>query len=79
MHYVSADDPPTLIFHGTVDTTVPIVQSDRLDAALKAKGVPVEYHKLPGWPHTMDMAKPVNDYCVACMKEFLAKYAPLPK
>ncbi len=37
--YVSADDPPFLIIHGTKDMTVPFDQSERLHKALVAAGV----------------------------------------
>lgn len=38
--YVSKDDPPFLIIHGTKDPTVPFDQSERLQAALEKAGVP---------------------------------------
>ena len=34
--YVSADDPPVLLVHGDADTLVPIRNSERMHAALKA-------------------------------------------
>jgi acetyl esterase/lipase len=39
INYVSADDPPFLILHGEQDETVPIEQSEMLDAALRKAGV----------------------------------------
>jgi acetyl esterase/lipase len=39
INYVSPDDPPFLIFHGEQDDTVPIEQSELLEAALKKAGV----------------------------------------
>lgn len=72
--YLSIDDPPTLIFHGTIDELVPVEQSDSLKAALDRIGVVAEYHKLKGWPHTMDLALKVNQYCQYFMNEFLKKY-----
>src|SRR6185436_6506731 len=42
--YVSPDDPPFLIVHGTEDTVVPITQSILLDSLLRAAQVPVEFH-----------------------------------
>ncbi len=74
LFYVSPDDPPTLIFHGTIDKIVPVKQSDKLEAKLDSLGVPCEYHKLKGWPHAMDLAVPVNNYCQYYMKAFLDKY-----
>jgi acetyl esterase/lipase len=72
--YITADDPPTLIFHGTLDETVPIKQSDILVEKLKEKGVIFDYHRLDGWPHTMDLAVDVNEYCQYHMINFFEKY-----
>lgn len=51
IHYVSEDNPPMLILHGTHDTLVPYAQSVELEAALKAKGVKVWLQTLPGSGH----------------------------
>jgi acetyl esterase/lipase len=40
--HVSRDDPPTLIIHGDKDRLVPLQQSERMVARLKAVGVPAE-------------------------------------
>ena len=72
--HISADDPPTLIFHGTIDSLVPVSQSDSLHKWLDQAGVPNEYHRLKGWPHTMDLARKVNDYCQYYMDAFFKKY-----
>ena len=39
IRYVTADDPPFLIIHGTKDMTVPFDQSERLHQALREAGV----------------------------------------
>jgi acetyl esterase/lipase len=44
--YISRDDPPFLIFHGTEDPLVPFNQSERLAEALKAAGVPCTFVKV---------------------------------
>lgn len=51
VHYVSHDNPPFLILHGTHDTLVPYAQSEEFAAALKEKGVAVWLQKLPGAGH----------------------------
>ncbi|MBI1312387.1 alpha/beta hydrolase fold domain-containing protein [bacterium] len=51
VHYVSEDNPPMLILHGTYDALVPYAQSVELESALKAKGVPVWLQTLPGSGH----------------------------
>ncbi len=72
--YITKDDPPTLIFHGTIDDIVPVEQSDTLKVKLSEAGVQVEYHRLEGWPHTMDLAVEVNEYCQYYMDKFFEKY-----
>ena len=72
--YISQNDPPTLIFHGTIDALVPVSQSDSLHKWLDQAGVPNDYHRLKGWPHTMDLSKKVNDYCQFYMDIFFKRY-----
>ena len=71
--WISPDDPPTLIFHGTIDDLVPVSQSDTLAAVLERAGIPHEYHRLTGWPHAMDLSQKVNDYCQYYMDRFLRR------
>jgi len=63
--------PPTLTFHGTPDETVEIAQGDMLEAKLKKLGIPYGYARLEGWPHSLDAATPVNDYCTQLIEAFL--------
>ncbi|XOV94090.1 MAG: alpha/beta hydrolase fold domain-containing protein [Bacteroidota bacterium] len=72
--YISSDNPPTLIFQGTIDSLVPVSQSDSLEVWLDRSGVPNDYHRLKGWPHTMDAIKEVNEYCQFYIDRFLEKY-----
>lgn len=72
--FITSDDPPTLIFHGTIDSLVPISQSDSLAKWLSNAGVPSDYHRLKGWPHTMDISAKVNAYCQYYIDDFLKKY-----
>lgn len=72
--FITPDDPPTLTFHGTLDSLVPISQSDSLDQWLIRAGVPHDYHRLKGWPHTMDVAVKVNEYCQFYIDAFLEKH-----
>ena len=77
--YLTQDDPPTLILHGTIDTTVPIAQADNLAQRLEQLDIPMVYERFPGWPHTMDLARVVNDRCCYVMDRFLEKHLSLPK
>lgn len=76
LSYVSNDDPPTLIFQGTIDDLVPVRQAESLVDKLKEKNVPVDYHKMKGWPHTLDMSTKANAYCQYYMLDFFEKYIP---
>lgn len=49
--YISADDPPVLILHGTHDALVPYAQSEQFARELEAAGVPVWLQTLPGAGH----------------------------
>ncbi|NLP11646.1 alpha/beta hydrolase [bacterium] len=74
LFWIDGRDPATLLFHGTLDELVPVAQSDSLAARLRQAQVPVVYHRLRGWPHTMDLSQRVNDYCFYHMNEFFKKY-----
>ena len=79
LKYVTSDDPPTLILHGTVDTVVPINQGDLLAKKLQKVAVPWVYDRLPGWPHAMDIAQPVNKRCRWFMERFFERYLKHPQ
>jgi hypothetical protein len=49
--YVTADDPPFLVMHGTVDDTNPFNQSELLVDALRSGGVPVSFVPVQGADH----------------------------
>ncbi len=72
--YVSKDDPPFLILHGTGDCLVPSNQSQLLHNALKAASVRSELHLLSGLAHadkrfiTPENEKLVNDFLKATLK-----------
>ena len=74
LHHVDAKDPPTLIFQGTLDDLVPVAQSDKLAALLEAVGVPCWYDRLDGFPHTMDVARPVNERVQRLMTAFFDQF-----
>jgi len=51
--YLANMKTPTLIEHQEEDHRCPIEQAEQLWAALKSKGVPVEFLRYPGEPHGM--------------------------
>jgi acetyl esterase/lipase len=55
--HISAKSPPTLILHGTKDTTVDRDQSTELAAKLKAAGVEHQLLFVEGAGHTFDLEK----------------------
>jgi phospholipase/carboxylesterase len=46
--------PPVLLTHGAIDDVVPVEALSLATAALKAAGVPVETHTIPGLGHGID-------------------------
>ncbi|MEW6236491.1 MAG: alpha/beta hydrolase [Candidatus Omnitrophota bacterium] len=77
MTYLTPDDPPTAIFHGTIDSVVPIDQADSLAKKLQELKIPYVYDRFEGWIHTMDLAEAVNVRCRYQMDKFFAKYLPV--
>jgi acetyl esterase/lipase len=71
--YVDESDPPTLIFHGTVDSLVPVRQSDLLAERFQSLGMTYWYDRIDGWPHAMDVAQSVNDRVIEVTTAFLAE------
>ncbi len=55
VHHLSPKSPPTLILHGTKDTTVNLGQSEELAAALAKHGVEHELVIIEGVGHTFDL------------------------
>jgi len=56
--HVSDDTPPFLILHGENDHLVPISQAERMVAALKAGGIPVELIRVKNAGHGLRPDKP---------------------
>jgi acetyl esterase/lipase len=52
--HVTPDAPPFLLVHGTADWLVPFAQSEQLEAALTAAGVPVRLVPIEGAQHIFD-------------------------
>jgi acetyl esterase/lipase len=53
--YVSGDDPPALILHGTADALVPVAQSQILHQRLRDAKVHTELRVIEGAPHSFDL------------------------
>ena len=76
LFHLTKDDPPTLIFHGTIDSLVPVVQADALAAKLQELKIDHVYERYDGWPHVMDLAEAVNRRCLYQMEHFFKKHLP---
>jgi len=53
---VTADTPPTFLFHTTADTAVPVENSVRFYLALRKAKVPAEMHLFENGPHGVGLA-----------------------
>ena len=73
LFHLTEDDPPTLIFHGAIDSTVPITQADKLAEKLKELRIDYVYERYNGGPHVMDLAEAVNRRCIYQMEHFFKK------
>ncbi|MDR3622187.1 MAG: alpha/beta hydrolase [Paludisphaera borealis] len=66
VNHVSADDPPTLIFHGDADQLVPIQQAELIIDKLKAAGVEsklvVKKGASHGWPDLLKDQSIIADW-----------------
>jgi acetyl esterase/lipase len=84
VHYVSKDNPPILIFHGTLDAQVPFAQSQELYTAMKNAGVDATLQVFPGSGHGAPaFSKPaVTNLMIRFFDKHLkgidAKIEPLP-
>jgi len=68
--YIDANDPPVIIFHGTVDNVVPCCQGVELYERLSAAGVNTELYLQEGGGHGFNMYTEEN---LGRMVDFLAK------
>ncbi|NLN92411.1 MAG: alpha/beta hydrolase [Candidatus Hydrogenedens sp.] len=71
MHHLDKNDPPTLVIHGTDDSTVPVAQADLLVAQLEKLEIPHEYLRMKGYPHTLDILLEANQFVRWHMYRFL--------
>lgn len=72
--HVDKGDPATLLLHGTIDTIVPITQSEKLAKKLAANDVPYIYAPFKGGYHGYDFFKDANPGVMYLIEEFLAEY-----
>jgi acetyl esterase/lipase len=71
--YVSSDDPPVLLAHGTKDTNIPFEQSELMQSTLSAAGVDVELVKVDGAGHIWKIDTDYEKQVEASLTPFLEK------
>lgn len=72
--HVDKGDPATLLLHGTIDTIVPITQSEELAKRLETNNVPLVYAPFKGGYHGYDMLTDANPGVMYLIEHFLAEY-----
>lgn len=60
IHYVDANDPPIMVFHGTEDNVVPYCQGERFAKALKDAGAKYQFNRVDGGGHGFNMYSEEN-------------------
>lgn len=78
VHHITPEFPPTLLVHGTSDTTVPVSASVRMYEELVAAGVPADLHLYAEQPHAFDAQPSFGRQVAAEMLLFLDRYVPAP-
>ncbi|QNO37400.1 prolyl oligopeptidase family serine peptidase [Protaetiibacter sp. SSC-01] len=78
---VTADAPPTFVWHTAEDAVVPVQHSYLLGMSLAAAGVPHEVHVLPGAKHGVGLATGTpaaawTDACAAWLRRLGAAAVP---
>ena len=61
VHYVTPDDPPSLILHGTDDTTVDVKQSQLLSNACRKAGIDYQLEIIAGAKHSFHLEPKQRD------------------
>jgi acetyl esterase/lipase len=77
--YIKAGFPPTIIFHGLADVTVPLESSQRLLQVLRGASVPSELHTFAGVPHEFDSHPEFADACANLTDFFLEREVLHPR
>jgi acetyl esterase/lipase len=77
--YVAAGYPPTVIFHGTADTTIPLESSERLFKMFRDAKVPAELHAIEGVPHVFDSNKEFAEAAAALADLFFDRHVVRPR
>jgi acetyl esterase/lipase len=77
--YIATGFPPTVIFHGTADTTIPLDSSERLFKQLRDARVPAELHAIEGVPHVFDSNKEYAEMAAGLADFFMDRHIIHPR
>jgi acetyl esterase/lipase len=77
--YITSAFPPTVIFHGMEDVTIPVESSQQLFKQLRDAKVPSELHTFDGVPHVFDSHPEFADPCGAIADLFLDRLVLNPR
>jgi acetyl esterase/lipase len=77
--YAAKTSPPTVLFHGVADTTVPIESSQRFMQLLRDAGVTTEMHSFAGAPHAFDSMPEAASHCALLADFFFDRYIVNPR
>ena len=77
--YITAAFPPTVIFHGTADTTIPLESSERLFKQLRDAKVQAEFHAIEGVPHVFDSNKEFAEAAAGAADFFIDRHVIHPR
>ena len=77
--YIKAGYPPTIVYHGLADTTVPPDSSLHLLQALRTAGGPCELHTFAGVPHVFDSNPEFARACAPLTDFFIDRYVINPR
>jgi acetyl esterase/lipase len=79
VNYVSPRFAPTVIFHGTADTTIPLESSERFFKQLRDANVPAELHAIEGVPHIFDSNREYAEVAAGLADFFLDRHIIHPR
>ena len=77
--YVSSAFAPTVLFHGTADTTIPLESSIQLFDGLRDAGASVELHAIDGAYHAFDRHVELGEACAALADLFIDRHVINPR
>jgi len=77
--HIKAGYPPTVIFHGLSDVTIPPENSQHLLQVLREAKVPSELHTFAGVPHEFDQHPEFAEACAALTDFFLDRQVLHPR